>query len=428
MRMSLRVQSAWIAGLVLCLSLPCQGQDSAMSRLNQIVGGLPDETRLSLANQLSQHQDSALKNVEAVQQTLTAIRNSATASPSTKEAAIALKEEELVNARKRFVTAQAARQIVQGEPTSLPAAALETYSPDVLESITVLSNPMLPTCGATLPYRGEGAQLGWQSTLDKFLSLHGDVLRGIGRIEVETEQYVQGPNNQPRKIGVRTPIGTGFAISGRKVITAGHVAFLAWDFDTSSLRPPIVGMYFNTGAEYPFGCKSPDKDARVVRLGTLSIAKFDPKKTPKDSPIDYAVLELSADEAPLDVTLNLASTPDLPPSSFVIVVEYPDKDGRVDQVLWTAAMSVPVQGGKFPIPSIKRISPGMVLPPCDNASTAHVAHDATTLNRSSGAPIIDAATGDVVAIQVSGYRQTATGQSYCNLGLKSDQPKFAAAP
>lgn len=411
-----------LAAVAVILVLPCNAQESpSLARINEVVSNLSEVAKADLAKSLATQQALALKNVIAVQQSLDGIRTNPNPAPVAKGAAIAVKEDQLVTARREFVAVQAAKQAVLGTPSSVPATDLPAISDSILESIQVLSNPMLPTCGATLPYRGAAAQSGWQLTLDSFMRTYGAGLGAVGRLEVDEDQYVPGPDNTPIKKKFRRIIGTAFAVGdGRKILTAGHVAYLVWDFQTDSLRQNISAIYFNTGGEYSFKCDSPDKNARVVRLSTVSLKKFAPQTAPKDSPLDYAILAIAAEEASLDQTLRLAANSPIPPASFIVVIEYPSKDGYVPANLWAAAMSVPGPEGMFPVASIKRISPGMVRPRCTNASILHVSHDATTLNQSSGAPIIDINSGEVVAIQIAGSREFSPDSNSCNIGLRSD--------
>jgi hypothetical protein len=402
------------------------------------VASMPSAAREQLAASVTKFQQEALKEVKAIQDTLNTMRTAPAAPTSVpnpaRELAIAVKEDELVAARKVLTTAQTANEIVQQKPTSLPPTELSAVLPDVEESIRWLGNPMLPLCGKNLSFRGVAQQVAWQDTLDSFLANHGRVLAAIGRIEVETAQFVPGPNNTLIQKTQRTPIGTGFAIGATHVATAGHVAHLAWDFSNKTLRPTVKAVYFNTGGEHSVGCSEPDRGAQVVRLDSIVSASYAPKTWPKDSPLDYAVLSTALGEAPLQSALKISPQPKLDPAAFVMVVEYPNKDSRVNIALWKTMMNVPIDsnGGMFPVTSIKRIAPGMVVPNCTNASSAHIGHDAGTLNQSSGAPILDVQTGDVVAIQVAGFLESGFGDTSCNLGLRSDQPKFkiaeAAAP
>lgn len=403
---------------------------SAPSVISQTIQALDSFARISklqlesIESKLETQKQLSLQSAAKVQLTLDNIRTNASNPQLAKAAAIAAKEDELVKVQRNLTVIETAKQLVLGSMPSLPPSSLSDVLPDAIESIMIMANPMLPTCGNTMSYRGDASHIGWQAMLDQFMATHGELLRGIGRIEIETEKYVQG-QGKPVKVKVRNTVGSGFAVGSRRIATAGHVAAIFWDQKAQKLKDGVSAVIFNTGGEYEYGCPNANIGSSSIRLGSVVLVRYTPDIPIKDSPLDYAVVELASDEPSLPIALQISNAIKPAPSTFVVVVEYPDHDPRVDQILWKAAMSVPIEDGMFPIINIKRIAPGMVLPPCNNASNSHVPHNATTLNRSSGAPIIDAETGHVIAIQVSGYRNTPLGQTYCNLGLRSNAPEVS---
>ncbi|WP_250435490.1 serine protease [Caballeronia sp. ATUFL_F2_KS9A] len=405
-------------------SVPTTADDLSAS-----VARIPKAERPRIAEKLAQIQSITLSQIKEIQTTLLNIRSDTVTATTTKDLALNAKEQDLIDTRRAFVASQVAKQVVSGTAVNLPPKDLEQIVPDMLESIAIASNPMLPTCGTSLSYLGDSAQAGWQDILGKFLKDHGDVLSSVGRLEIETETV--GPPDAsgiPAKKNVRTSVGSAFAISQHQVVTAGHVAAMFWDPKTNGFRDGVKSVIFDTGGEYEFGCKKPSPDARSVRIATATEYKYTPNVAPKNAPVDFAILRIASDEKPLNATLTIAENVNIPVSSFIIVVEYPANDNRVNQILWRSAMSVPIEGGgMFPVTNIKRVAPGMIVPACENSASLHVTHDATTLNRSSGAPILDAATGQVIGLQVSGFRDLGGVGQYCNLGIKANNATFANA-
>ena len=396
-------------------------QLDAAVQINKVLSQLNPVNRAAMVDVFSKQQSEMLQQIKSLQVRLDEIRSNPAVNEEAKDAAIAAKEDNVVTAKKSFVVKQATRQILEGTSPSLPPADLAQILPEINESISVAANPMLPICGDTVSYRGTSLQIGWKNVIDQFLSTYGNSIGAIGRIEVETEVPVPGTVNTIKR---RDLVGTGFAISANEVVTAGHVAHLFWDREKGALRRTVTGIFFNTGAEHDFNCLSANKNANIVHLKSVSLMEYSPNLIPKSSPLDYAVIQFDPKEASIPSYLTLAAQEEIPKNSFVVIVGYPDKDGRVDQILWKSAMEIPVLNGMYPVSGIKRIAPGLLLQKCDNASVSHLPHDATTLNRSSGAPIIDIATGKVVGIQVAGYRQLDASSVYCNLGLKSSVAKL----
>lgn len=382
-----------------------------------LLGDIATFQREALAARLDEVQARTVAAAAKAEQELRAIQANVSAGEEEKSRAAAAKE-----AQRDQALAQEKIVVLSKGVVLNPASVGDVTSvqQSVAESILLVANPMLPTCGSGLSYRGDSAHVSWQATLDEFLKNFGSGLRAVGKLEIEHEYYTQGPG-QPIKKLRRSPIGTAFAISAEHVITAGHVASLFWDASKKAFLPGVVGVYFNNGGEHSVGCPSANKDALTLKIQAVEAFRYDPAPLPKDSPLDFAVLRLAPGQAAPSATLDLSGQTDVPIGNNIVVIGYPDKDPRVEQGLWQTIMNVPVEGGMFPVTSIKRISPGQVRPPCANASKLHVGHEASTINRSSGAPVIQVSTGKVVAIQVAGVGSCPDCQEYCNLALKSSQ-------
>ena len=386
--------------------------------VNQILENLSAAEQKALTTKIEEQQQATRAKVLVQQTELEKTIRDISNSPEAKAATLDARQTNLRESKKTFAALEGAKRTVQGEAIAKPIA--EKLSSNILESILLLSNPSLPLCGEKVSYRGDASQVSWNLTIDKFLTRYGGSLKAVGRIEIEEESYVTG-SLEPKKVLVRTPIGTGFAIGPNRIATAGHVAQRFWDFSAKRVRDSVKGIYFNPGAEHKYNCALATGVPASVRLAGVRSTKYEPSKSVSENLLDFAVLELEKDETPLVTYLPLATT-QAALSSFVLVVGYPSQDSRVERGLWQTVMKVPVAEGMFPVADIKRVSPGTVLPACSNAKSVHVSHDATTLNRTSGAPILSADTGEVVGIQIAGT-QFGLAEGYCNLGLRSDWPE-----
>ena len=99
-----RVVAGVSAAVAAILTVPCNAQESpALARISEVVSNLSEVAKADLAKSLATQQALALKSVIAVQQSLDGIRTNPNPSPFAKGAAIAVKEDQLVAARKEFV-------------------------------------------------------------------------------------------------------------------------------------------------------------------------------------------------------------------------------------------------------------------------------------------------------------------------------------
>lgn len=415
---------AWAAGAVVAASAAAPAQGETISRaVQESIKAFPRQQVDALRDKIRDSQVLLRQELEVRQRALDATLKDTQNEASAKAAALDAREAQLSQARRQLAVLETSKRAIEGE--AVPAQMAPLLS-EVLESIATLSNPLLPVCGRLVSYKGDATHVSWLSSLDNFLQTHGPLLGAVGRVDVVVERYRPAPGG-PVLVQVSVPVGTGFAVSGSRIVTAGHVAQNFWDFGRQQLRAGVVAVTFNTGAEHKFNCPAANAQAVSVKLKGVVHTKYAPDKPFAEAPLDFAVLELADGEKPLATTLRVKKS-GIAPSAFVFVVGYPADDPRVEKNMWTTVMKVPVQGGYFPVADIKRISPGMVLPPCENALDVHMPHNATTLNRSSGSPILDAGTGEVVAIQVAGFRDWGDGGAACNLGLRSDAPEVTLIP
>jgi hypothetical protein len=402
-----------MAAFLLFLSGTALAQISAFSG---VAEQLTREQRRLVLDVMRDRQDHEKRAVASLEASIEQAKRDQINHLETKSTVIARREASLAEAMKRFTVAETAKLVIEKKPIAAPLAAV---APWVIESIYSITNPALPLCGKSLLYRGDSNQITWNATLDGFLDRFGASLPAVGRIEVDQVAYRPGASG-PEEYLHRVPIGTGFVVDSKAVVTAGHVASYFWDFQAKQLRTGVVAVRFNPGAEHEYQCDTATS-APARKLGAVVNSRYDHTRPPDERQIDFAVISLSGDEEPFPQVLPIAHAP-LAISSRVVVVAYPSEDPRVEEQAWSTIMNVPVEGGMYPVPNIKRIAPGRIQPACANGRAIHVPHNASTMNKSSGAPIISVDSGEVVGIQVAGFRDWGDGKSHCNLGLRSDSP------
>lgn len=408
------------ANLFALIILPISGKAHCQSfqmPIENVLQGTRTENTDDVLKAIESKQKNAKNQINRRQLDLDQVRFNESNSPDAKASVLNLRQESLDQSRTSYAVLETAKLALTGQ--AIPAS-LAVYYPDVFESIASISNPILPLCGKELTYRGDSNQISWNLTLDKFLSKYGDLLGAVGRIEMDVATYKQGPSG-PEATTVRVKVGTGFAINSNQVVTAGHVAAMFWDFDATHFRDRVRNVYFNPGGEHNFKCPNSIYAAAPRRLAKVSHTRYQPALPADENLFDYAVLDIAENEPALPRQLSVAKkSPAI--STFVVVISYPADDPRVDRETWRSMMQVPVDTGMFPVTDIKRIAPGMVIPSCSNTKPVHLPHNATTLNHSSGAPIIAVDSGEVVGIQVAGFRDLGSGSDYCNVGLRGNDP------
>ena len=187
------------------------------------------------------------------------------------------------------------------------------------------------------------------------------------------------------------PFATAFQVSSRVMMTNAHVAETLLRDSDDLARGHFV-------ARFDADERRPAKAVPLVRVLALHPVE------------DVAFLEL-AGTGPLQRGLCLARAPWLPREAKVLVVGYPIYSAGTP--LFLNALFENVYG-------VKRVSPGELV----GLEADRLYHDCTTLPGSSGSPLLDPLTGQVVGIHSSGQvavRNTAvnTRAIYANTKLRA---------
>jgi V8-like Glu-specific endopeptidase len=195
------------------------------------------------------------------------------------------------------------------------------------------------------------------------------VLRGVGRIETNDPAF--------------SFVGTAFLIDSKRAVTASFVAQALFKYRKSGeASGELDGVRINFKAEYG----STDREDVAVRNIRLVHPYW-----------GFAFLELAQ---PVDATRVLwpaakQSEEDLRDRE-ICVVGYPASDSRNEP----EAMKL-IFGDIF---EVKRVMPGTIMGMrrWGAEDTLVLRHDATTSGGTSGAPLVDSASGEVLGIQVGG--------------------------
>lgn len=221
-----------------------------------------------------------------------------------------------------------------------------------------------------------GLPMNWKSVCKPTPEMINTV-RGVGRISANWKQQ---PN--------RKEIGTGFLVGADIVLTNVHVL--------TDDEAPIIGALDRVAAIHR------------IRNGCEAKIEFNGEYCPLAQSVVTEVLEVLYVHPSLDAALvRIRSVPGLLPLRLqkaritdsrarnVVVVGFPmwcpekDKE-QCDEVF----------NGEAPL-GVKRVSPGMLVYAGDQTILENedvIRHDCTTVRGSSGSPVIDLETGNVIAI------------------------------
>ena len=252
-----------------------------------------------------------------------------------------------------------------------PADESADASADPLESIVLRRLPKIPRPAFLVrdgavefdhdPY--------WSERLRRHRSVLERVLRGVGRIETNDPAF--------------SFVGTAFLVDSKRAVTASFVAQALFNYrKPGEASGEFDGVRINFKAEHG-GTDREDVAVRNIRL----VHPY----------WGFAFLELAQ---PVDATRVLwpatkQSEEDLRERE-ICVVGYPAYDSRNDR----DDMKL-VFGDIF---DVKRVMPGTIMgvKRWGGEDTLVLRHDATTSGGTSGAPLVDSASGEVLGIQVGG--------------------------
>ena len=271
------------------------------------------------------------------------------------------------------------------------------------------TGPAWLVCGQDVLTTDNPANRIWDQERDRFLNGHKETLLGVGAIGIlplgtdsKGSQYA---------IGSTTPVGTGFAVGSRLILTAYHVLEPVIDFSSSSTGPWQAktdtggnwrfAISINFGREYKWQkCANANDGREITILGVVA----------RDVEKDVA-LAITSEKLTVP-SLTVARTIDnqIEPEDGVAIVGYPGKDRRIDRTQLRRWLKVPPDGrAKY---FVKRFQPGEILAPEADAGKDVenrewiVLHDANTVGGNSGSPMFRLSDGKVVAIHISGMMNT----------------------
>ncbi|HEV2606336.1 MAG TPA: serine protease [Microvirga sp.] len=209
----------------------------------------------------------------------------------------------------------------------------------------------------------------------------------------------------------RRPIGTGWLLSPRRLVTNAHVAsrifrrrlqFPPTDPHDGWRLPPGIEAFVDF-------CFERDQQAGLpFKLGMPLFIEPDPEHQP-----DIAVIEVEQVGGglllPSHIEIKEAFAPPQPGVDYdVLTIGHPIKDEANDP-------NVPLVFGA--LDGTKRLSPGRVIRALDSRT---VAHDCSTTNGSSGSPLLDFAS--LKAIGLHYWGQPGKRNEAVILGAISDHP------
>ena len=187
-------------------------------------------------------------------------------------------------------------------------------------------------------------------------------------------------------------LGTCFLIAPKIVLTNRHVATEFTNDDLSfkaSLTPDANGPMIVSATFTRYVCSMPIVKFKVAKV--LYIAS--------EQSLDFALLRLDDPQnlLPADPLKLAGAQPASLASRKVFVCGNPlfDNDGTIPQDVMSAIFGVPL--------GVKRISPGFLMA---ESSANSLTHDCSTLGGSSGSPVVDFETGEVIGLHWAGNYDT----------------------
>lgn len=231
----------------------------------------------------------------------------------------------------------------------------------------------------------------WKDRLALTKSTIEQVIRSVGRIELLDHPTYSW-------------VGTGWVIAENIIVTNRHVASLfaekrgkSFAFSQNPFGKPIrANIDFKEEHKQPTIFEaSLDKVIYIANPGGLNP--------------DMALLRLKKTRN-LPAPILLSTTP-RPQGTFVGVIGYPARDGRVEEQI--PAM-IRIFGDVY---NVKRFAPGQII--SFNESDLYLTHDCSTLGGNSGSVVMDLETGEAVGLHFSGTFQKANYAVKAEVVLKT---------
>lgn len=238
-----------------------------------------------------------------------------------------------------------------------------------------------------------GSTENWKEIAETREAFSANVIPAVGRLARMGE-------------GGAVPMGTGFLVGPRRVLTNNHMAVLLagglqkelWRNDPAAFRDLVRDANDRWEAD---PATRPEFDRRG-ELGSDAQERSFVRSVEWSHPTaDIAVLRLSQPLNDVPV-LKLADTPVFPiPDRKVAIIGYP-----MSPPGGSAASHVQqIFGGNAEL-EVKRLSPALLKLP---TAAGLLPHDGSTLGGSSGSAMVDFATGEVLGVHAAGTSVVNTG-------------------
>jgi hypothetical protein len=247
-------------------------------------------------------------------------------------------------------------------------AAQETASLTATEIESIIFSTLRP---AILVQDGTFAKVDGPDSelLEKSRQLLEAALRAVGRIEIDDD--------------VMPWIGTAFLIDRKWAVTANFVAEILREKYSDGTGEKLKGVWLNLNGEFASKTKT-----RIALAGVVLVHPY----------WGFAFLELQEEVA--DTTalpLQIAPSPQsVSTDQSICVIGFPARDAREAPELVDTIFQMTFD--------VKRIMPGKILGTSrwGREDSFVLQHDATTMSGTSGAPVIDLASGQVIGMHIGG--------------------------
>lgn len=209
----------------------------------------------------------------------------------------------------------------------------------------------------------------WNGLLTPNISTLSDATLSVGRIELKNHNALDWA-------------GTGFLITDNIIVTNRHVAnhFVITSDGNYNWKVNGRGKFVKARIDFKEEYMNPEEQEFELKR----ILYVEPYPGP-----DVALFEVEMEDPISPLTLNTFAAKD----DIIVTIGYPWKDTRVSYRVQEIMERIFSN-----IYDVKRLAPGMIVSIEDDI----IHHDCTTLGGNSGSAILDAESGDVVALHYGG--------------------------
>lgn len=259
------------------------------------------------------------------------------------------------------------------------------------ETIVNLLRPIWLVCdGRVWASRADPEQ--WSDSLTTFANAQPEAMRSVGRLDL-----FAGRRNPPAFV---KHLGSAVAVHPRLIVTNRHVVaeFIGEPRPAAPfLMPEGFHVRFNIAAEYE-NCPSFVQDSYVDAVAVAAINW-------SDDPADDAAIIVLGSDLPLPPARLAATRP--PNGTKIVVIGFPGEPSLVGTNFTRPQLEALFRAPEPPPPAlaptpfyVRRISPGFTSATPGSASVLN--YNANTNFGSSGSPVFNLATGDMVALHIGG--------------------------